>query len=160
MSNLRSVIRYICSHYPYSHDLSNARLTKMIYLSDWEYARRHSSQITDIQWFFDNYGPYVDDVLNEAQNDPQLKVIHTTTMYGTPKVQMEYVGNKKDYTLSDEEREVIDSVINATKTKYWNSFIKYVYDTFPVRNNPHYSQLNLIELAKEEKGIETKLNTC
>lgn len=151
MSSLRSVIRYICSNYPHSHELSNARLTKMVYLSDWEYARRYNTQITDIQWFFNNYGPYVEDVLNEAKNDPLINVLHTATLYGTPKVQMEYIGSEKDYSLTNEEKEVIDYVINETKIKYWNSFIKYVYDTFPIRNNPHYSQLNLIELADTER---------
>jgi hypothetical protein len=122
----------------------------MVYLSDWEYARKNSSQITDIQWYFNNYGPFVDDVLNEAQSDPKINVTYTATMYGTPKVQMEYVGD--DVTdLTDEEKEVIDNIINETSPKYWNSFIKYVYDTFPIRNNPRYSQLDLIELAKIER---------
>ena len=151
MTKLQQVIRYICQNYPHSHELSNARLTKMVYLADWESARRRSEQITDIQWYFNNYGPFVDDVQEAAKLDPKVEVVHTTTMYGTPKVQMIYIGESKDAVgLSAEEADLVDHVINETKSLYWNSFIKYVYDTYPVRSNPRYSHLDLVELAKKE----------
>ncbi len=34
--NLRDIMLYICDKYPQKRDLSNARLTKLIYLSDWK----------------------------------------------------------------------------------------------------------------------------
>lgn len=151
MKDLRDIIRYICHEYPHSHELSNARLTKMIYLADWEYARKYGTQLTNIHWFFNNYGPYVDDVLNTATSDPLINVLHTTTMYGTPKIQIEYIGDESGYLLSKEEMEVIDYVINETRPKYWNSFIKYVYDTYPIKNYPRYSILDLVRLAAEER---------
>jgi len=150
--SLKNIIRYICHNYPHSHELSNARLTKMIYLADWEYAKRHGKQLTEIRWFFDNYGPFVNDVKNEATADHLIDVIHTTTQYGTPKVLIKYKGDGSNYNISDEEEAVIEGVIAVTQDKYWNSFIKFVYDTYPIENNPRYTHLDLVKLAVEDRN--------
>ena len=152
MSKVASIIKYICKTYPHSHELSKARLTKMIYLADWESARKRGCQITDISWYFNNYGPYVDDVVDEAVRDPEINVITTTTVYGTPKIQVQYNGNIAGLDIGGEERAIIDEVIEETKTMYWNSFIKHVYDTYPIRENPRYSYLDLVDLAAQEKA--------
>lgn len=107
--------------------------------------------MTDIQWYFNNYGPYVDDVVDESISDPDINVIQTETMYGTPKTLVQYVGDGENINLNDAEREIVDGVITATRSKYWNSFIKYVYDIFPVKSCPRYSILDLSELAEEER---------
>lgn len=151
MNKIRSVIRYICDKYPHSHELSNARLTKTVYLADWECSKSYKKQITDIQWYFNNYGPYVEDVLEEAKIDPLINVVQTTTIYGTPKVQIQYIGDEGKYDLTQEEKQILDDVIKSTKPKYWNSFIKYVYDTYPIKKSPRYSHLNLVELASEQQ---------
>ena len=54
MTELKEVISYLVSKYPHKDELSNARLTKMIYLADWRHAITQGNQITDIRWFFDN----------------------------------------------------------------------------------------------------------
>lgn len=152
MTKVASIIKYICKMYPHSHELSKARLTKMIYLADWESARKNGSQITDISWYFNSYGPYVDDVVDEAVRDPEINVITTTTIYGTPKILVQYTGDVVGIDIGDYERAIIDKVIEDTKAMYWNSFIKHVYDTYPIRANPRYSYLDLVDLAAEEKA--------
>ncbi|RRD57504.1 DUF4065 domain-containing protein [Comamonadaceae bacterium OH2545_COT-014] len=153
MSKITDVVKYICKNYPHSHELSKARLTKMIYLVDWESAKRHGQQITEIKWYFNNYGPYVDAVFDEAILDPEIDVIQTTTIYGTPKIQIKYSGDAGEVNINYNEKEIIDHIISQTKTMYWNSFIRHVYDTYPVRKNPQYSYLDLAGLAKQENSI-------
>lgn len=150
MSKVSDIVKYICKTYPHAHELSKARLTKMIYLADWESARKHSKQITEINWYFNNYGPYVDDVIEEAINDPEINVITTSTIYGTPKIQVQYGGEIDRLDINNDEKNIIDCVIEQTKTMYWNSFIKHVYHTYPIRENPRYSHLDLVDLASQE----------
>ena len=35
MAKLVDVVGYLCEHYPHKAELSKARLTKMVYLADW-----------------------------------------------------------------------------------------------------------------------------
>ena len=56
--------------------------------------------------------------------------------------------------LSEGERNIIDSVINETKNLYWDSFIKHVYDTYPIRVTDRHKTLNLVALAKQEASNE------
>lgn len=152
MSKIADVVKYICKMYPYDQELSNARLTKMVYLADWESARRFGKQITEIHWYFNNYGPYVDDVLKTVQMDPEIDAIQTSTIYGTPKIQIRYSGNGEGINLSEDEKDILNEVISQTRSMYWNGFISYVYNTYPVRENAQYSYLDLVDLANQEEA--------
>lgn len=48
MVKLIDIILYILKNYPHKNELSNARLTKMIYLIDWRSAFDNGKQITNI----------------------------------------------------------------------------------------------------------------
>lgn len=152
MSKLNALIRCFCERYPHESELSNARLTKMIYLADWRSAQTRGRQISDIDWVFNHYGPYVDDVQAAAQSDPAIDVFNTSTMYGTRKVQIKLVGDADYSELTDDEIILVDDVIASTKMKFWNDFIDYVYDTYPIRSNNRYASLNLVELANRERA--------
>lgn len=154
MSKLADVVAYLCAHYPHKHELSKARLTKLVYLADWRSAQEQGKQITDIEWFFHNYGPYVEDVIEAAKLDPRIKIEETTTIYGAPKVLLSL--NPEASTsnnLSPIESRILDKVISDTKALYWDSFIKYVYSTYPIRVSDRYQALNLAELALAESEV-------
>ncbi len=50
MTELKDVMAYIIANYPFKGELSNARLTKMVYLTDWKNALLSGRQVTDISW--------------------------------------------------------------------------------------------------------------
>ncbi|MGP5066387.1 Panacea domain-containing protein [Psychrobacter alimentarius] len=143
MNILNSLIKYICVVYPHSHELSNARLTKLIYLTDWESVRITGSQVTSIKWYFDNYGPFVRDVYDVAYIDPNISIVETQTIYGTPKIIFQYLGEKP--ILDPHIRGIIDNVIRDTRGMYWNGFIEYVYSTPPIVKSNRYTYLDLVE---------------
>ncbi len=150
----RATLRYIVENYPYPNDLSKTRITKLVYLSDWEMAQKQKRQITEIDWYFDHYGPYVSDVLDEADEDKEIKIEETYSAFGTKK----YVVKKKrteDFldspNLSSYEKDIINKVIEDTYLLSWNNFIAYVYDTYPIRVVDKYRKLNLAELASSIK---------
>ena len=54
MAKLVDVIAYIIKRYPSSlaDELSNARLTKLVYLSDWKNCLTNDRPISSINWYF------------------------------------------------------------------------------------------------------------
>ena len=164
MVELKTVMYYIIKNYPnrMKKELSNARLTKMIYLSDWKKSINEGKQITNIEWYFDNYGPFVGDVLDEAEkNKDVFSIKHTINMYGQPKTYFEIKENsnmdKEIEKIHDKTKDVLDYIINITSKMYWNAFIKLVYSTYPITSSERYSKLNLVKKAKEYAQFK-KLN--
>ena len=139
-TNINNLIKYFCSNYPHSQELSKARLTKMIYLADWENFKTSQEQISDIEWYFDNFGPYVTDVIDTAYNDPDIRVVSTRTIYGTDKTLIEFIGEAP--TLDDSIKKILDQVIESTKNLSWTNFIEYVYATPPIKESTRYNYLD------------------
>jgi len=149
MKNLEKTLLAFCQLFPNKHLLSKARLTKMVYLADWEYAKKYKKQITDIQWYFHNYGPFVDDVFEAALNSSYLNIINSINMYGDEKTIINLSGKPFNIQIEDNIYNIIEDVIYSTKDLNWNEFIGYVYDTFPIKQQDRYIDLDLIELANQ-----------
>lgn len=155
MDSLIDIIKYLYDNYPHRDELSKARLVKMIYLADWRSAITNSKQITSVNWYFNHYGPYVEDIINEIRNDDNFKIIPTVNYYGQEKELIKICEDKKlEYSLSNETKEVIDFVIDTTKSLYWDEFIKLVYSTYPIASEDRYSELDLVKLAEEYKNTK------
>lgn len=150
---IMSVIKYILQAYPYKDELSASRLTKMLYLTDWKAALELDTQLTDTVWHFHHYGPYVDDFVKMAKQDSDIKVTSTTTVFGGSKQLFELSGEgTQPITLEPQLKEIVDFVINATKDKNYEEFIKLVYSTYPVLSSNKYSDLDLVQKAREYKA--------
>ena len=149
-NKLKDVLSYIVKNYPYSDDLTKTRTTKLVYLVDWEYTKKYGHQLTNIKWFFDHYGPYVSDVLDEADKDRTISIKKTKSNFGTVKymVMPKFTKNDIVYSLTTDEIEIINDVIKKTKLLSWNQFIRYVYDTSPIKNSEKYEKLDLLKYVK------------
>lgn len=153
MSNsINNMLYYFIQNYPYPNELSKTRITKMVYLADWFNSQRNGKQITDINWFFDHYGPYVSDVYMVAKKDENIIIRQSESLFGNAKELFTLKDEFTGYNLTDNERNILDEVINNTKFLSWNEFIKYVYETYPIKSNDRYTFLNLPELASIEKS--------
>lgn len=158
MNKLRSIMAYIATHYPHKSELSKARLTKLVYLADWFSSLLDDKQMTDIEWVFNHYGPYVDDVSNVAVLDSEFSITPEKTVYGGDKYVISYSGENIDNELTERERSIIDAIIEKTKVMYFNDFISYVYSTYPVSSNERYSSMDLVSLAREYKAEKASKN--
>jgi predicted nucleic acid-binding OB-fold protein len=70
-------------------------------------------------------------------------------MYGEPKDLMR-IADDVDYpSLGEEERELLDFVIEKSAQKNWDEFIRLVYSTYPIATQERFSELDLVELARE-----------
>jgi predicted nucleic acid-binding OB-fold protein len=149
VATLRDIVAYVGGNYPYKDELSNARVTKMIYLADWRSAITRGEQLTDLEWEFSYYGPDVSDVKQVAETDPAFEVVPTRTPYGGQK-DLIRVADDVDYpSLTDDEKELLDYVISSSASKNWDDFIKLVYSTYPIITQDRFSKLDLVKLARE-----------
>lgn len=148
MALVKDVIGYLCERYPLKHELSKARLTKLIYLADWKSAIERGRQLTEINWIFNHYGPYVDDVCLAALENPDFNVQQTVNRYGKPKSVISLKRAFRMESLTDEDKRILDYVIETTMPLGWEGFIQLVYSTFPILTHPRMSRLDLVESAK------------
>jgi len=154
MSKILDLIRYILEKYKYKDDLSKARLNKIIYLIDWVSAIRRDRQITPIRWYYNYYGPYVKDIEKAIQEDDRFEIKKGLNYYGNEK---NVIFLKKDEAFNDlkeEEKEIVDFVIENTQNLNWSDFMNLVYSTYPIVKAEKFSNLDLVELAKEYKKAQ------
>ena len=152
MNRLQNIIAYFCINYPHKSELSKARLTKLVYLADWYSALADEKNLTRIQWVFNHYGPYVDDVVDNANRSEGFRITQEQTMYGSDKFVIGFDGELDDDDLSKRDKKILDLVIAKTKSLYFNDFIDFVYSTYPVKSKNRYSSLDLVKLAKEYRA--------
>lgn len=152
MVKLIDIILYILKNYPHKNELSNARLTKMIYLIGWRSAFDNGKQITNIKWYFDNYGPFVHDVEEEIVNHPELiHIVETKNIFGKRKKLYRLVDDNVKLSIPTDIENIINTTISVTKGFYWQQFINFIYSTYPIVTSERYTYLNLIEKAKAYK---------
>ncbi|MGH1470679.1 MAG: Panacea domain-containing protein [Cellvibrionaceae bacterium] len=151
---ISNIIKYLLKEYPHKSELSASRLTKMIYLMDWKSSIDFGHQITNAQWHFDHYGPYVEDFVKLAKEDKDISVENTSNYYGGKK-QLFKLSEKFEgsFDLTKEQKVIANFVIDATKQKNYEDFIQLVYSTYPVISNNRYSDLDLVGSAEKYKEI-------
>lgn len=151
MSNtdkIHDLIYWVCAKHRNPSVLSKARMTKLAYLADWKMAEEYGQTITEIDWEFNHYGPYVPDVVEVAMSSNEIAIESAETMYGTPKEVFRLLQPRIDIrALTPDEAAIIDQVIDETRYMSFAKFIDHVYDTFPVKNTPRYNLMNLPDLA-------------
>lgn len=150
MDKLKELISYILIKYPHKDELSNARVTKMVYLADWKQSIEKKRQITNIDWYFDNFGPFVSDVEKTIKKNHHLFTItDTNNIFGYKKKLFSIKDKNYSPQLSQDETAAINHIISETNKLNWDDFIKLVYSTYPVSSSSRYSHLDLVSKAKE-----------
>jgi hypothetical protein len=158
MANIRDVVAYLCERFPHQDALSKARLTKMVYLADWRSAITRGRQLTDVEWRFNHYGPYVAHVVDTVRGDPLFDVIETENAMGHPKELVKLRGGYSNGSLAPQEQAILDYVIRTTAPLNWSEFINLVYSTYPIMAQPRYSDLDLVALAHDYEQAKPLLD--
>lgn len=153
MAALKDVVAYIVDKYPYDFDLSKARVTKMVYLADWQSALDRRSLMTDIDWKFNHYGPYVQDVVDVAREYPEFDVVRSVNPYGNLVDLIKLRVGGSFGSLTKDDKRILDKVMNDTKGMNWSDFMRYVYSTYPVLSRSYGDRLNLVNIASEYRDL-------
>lgn len=152
MAALKDLLTYLLINYPHQDHLSNARVTKMVYLTDWRHALKQGRQVTDISWEFNHHGPFVWDVKDTiVRNSDLFRIRKTQNAFGGDKTQFLCKGGRYKPELDPLEREAADHIIRVTKNMSWGDFIDVVYSTYPIVTSDRYSHLDLPTLADRYK---------
>lgn len=150
MANLIDIIAYVLIKCNNSEKLSKYRVTKMIYLADWCSMVIYKKRLTNIAWFFDNYGPFVWDIYDTIKNNKQLfKEEHDKTPSGADKILFKILDSSYVPNITEEQKQVIDYVILHTINLETSDFTKLIYSTYPIRTTNRYSFIDLEKKAKE-----------
>lgn len=150
MAILRDIMGYFCKYYP-ENLLSKARLNKLVYLADWRSCIERDQQLSDIEWIFNHYGPYVDDIEKLALSESVFNINRTHNSYGERK---DLISLKSEFnfgSLSDSDKNILNCVVESTKNLSWDEFIRLVYSTYPVMVSLRHDKLDLVELSKRYK---------
>ncbi len=87
-------------------------------------------------------------IKDAVENNPDIfEIKKTKNSYGEKKDLFKLKKHNCEYSLSDQEIESIDFVIDVTKDLNWSEFIRLVYSTYPVASSERYTNLNLKEYA-------------
>ncbi|TLD85759.1 Panacea domain-containing protein [Helicobacter sp. MIT 05-5294] len=136
--------------------LTKGRLNKLVYLADWKFSLDYNKQISKINWKFNHYGPYVDDIENSIVNDSlnRFEIVADTTYFGSQKY---IIKMKQDLNFSlpnNEEKRVLDLIIELTDELNWTDFINLVYSTYPIKVTSRGDIMDLVKLSKEYKNTK------
>jgi hypothetical protein len=72
-------------------------------------------------------------------------------MYGNKKEVIKLREPSQKSSMSHQDREVLDFIIEKTQRLYWNDFINLVYSTYPVLSQERQTVLDLPKLAESYK---------
>ncbi|EEU8400297.1 SocA family protein [Campylobacter lari] len=86
-------------------ELTKGRLNKLIYLADWKNCLEYNKQLTNIKWKFNHYGPYIDKIQEEINNDvyKRIDIKSKKTKFGNPKYVVE-ISKNKDFVEPNENQ--------------------------------------------------------
>ncbi len=153
MDTLKDFLIYVFQYYPSPLELSKARLVKLLYLADWKNALDNGQQLTTIDWYFNHYGPYVDDVMELVTADQRnFRVELRRGSYGGMREVILLVPSHDPPQVSSKARRVLDFVIRTVYPLAWDDFIQLVYSTYPIQTTARYNYLHLVELAQEYRN--------
>lgn len=153
---IESILIYILSQYPknLSFRLSPRRLTMLIYLIDWQSCLEKGSQMTNIEWVFDNYGVNTPDIDKEIRKSEFIEVRKERNELIGYNFESCYI--KEDYTprMRESNAKIIDKIIRKSSRMFFNELIKQTEATAPMQNKMRFESLDLIAEAEKINKIK------
>jgi len=151
MATLREVLAYFCHHYPHKGELSEVRLTGMVYLADWKSAvDRGRKLITSLRWLFDETGPSTPNIMKLIRRDPDFEIRLTGSRFEELTELIFYRGPAP--ILGRPDQDILDFVIDRSSSKTWTELTRLVYSTYPILTQPRHCPLDLESLAKKYRA--------
>lgn len=160
MAEIREVIYWFCTHYPFKHELSRSRLMSMVYLADWRSALKRGTQMTAAEWAFGRFGPYSEAVYETIENDGLFRVVEERNVHGTAKGRVELTGEIETPTIGNPEEAILRYVTELTSPQRWSEMLGLVYSTYPmlVAKDRRFEPLDLPTLVSEYRESQETLS--
>ncbi len=130
-----------------NRSISKMRLTKIIYLCDWFFSLVHHKKMTNLEWEY-HY------CIDTSSLDHQIRYCHpfSITMSKGLVEREEYnllfpLKESEFNLLNENEKKVIDYVIEKTEYLFYNDLINFVYSTYPLQEDTIYRKIDLLGSA-------------
>ncbi|WP_396196181.1 Panacea domain-containing protein [Flavobacterium sp.] len=144
MKNLLTLILYVFKNYPSVEELSKPRLVKLLFLIDWKYAIDNGHQFTEIKWYYNHYGPYVEDVIDLIKTHNDIFYVNAfENQFGSISEIISLKEKNINIEVSKEVKVAADFIIKNTAHMKWTDFITLIYSSYPVKANSQYTILDL-----------------
>ncbi len=134
-------------YYPAPYTLTLSRLSRLLYLADYESVRVCETPLTDIIWYKGNYSPESSRVAEIiAQKGSHLHYRHCRTPYSTHQTLDALTGfaqRSSDTSLSPRDKAILRNIIESTVTLLWNELSRRIYQTPPWISTQSKQPLNL-----------------
>jgi hypothetical protein len=105
--------------------------------------------MTDTQWYYHQYGPYVEGIIDSVRQDADFTVNKLLDHQGNVKEFVVLNNQSKAANINVRDKQILDHVIKATCELGFSDFIRLVYSTYPVISSDKHTSLDLVTLAHE-----------
>lgn len=117
-------------------ECSKARLIKLLYLADWHQAITFGNPITNLNWKFENCGPYSEEIIQELNNNSNL-FQDEGNHYSVS------INNEESFNLPEAIIHSLNHVLNETKDLTFSELITLVLSTYPCMTTSRFEKLDL-----------------
>jgi len=164
MPRLLQVVYYICHLARLSGvSLPKARLVKLVYLADWKSSVDRGCQITEVEWLYNHYGPYVKEIVDIIDSNPDFVRRNYINQFGNPAEKIDLRDGVSqiellNIDLNDQERNIIEFVSSITKDMSYTEFLRLVYSTYPIIKGEKFQYLDLVKMSKDYISFKQNRN--
>ena len=138
-----------------SNVLSNSRLTMLIYLCDWKSCLVTNKPLTELNWHYENNGPFswevIKAVIYSRKHFEISKSLGSFISFNTT-VKLIVYNEEIQNSLSSYSNNIIDFVIKQTNALDNEQFTNLILSTYPVMSSQKFTDLNLKRLSVEYKS--------
>ena len=132
--------------------MARSTLAKLVYLTDYLYAKKYGKAYTATKWYYDDYGPFVDDVEKAITGVSGVSVESGKNPMGKAATYFSYDGDTP--SIQDEALKcILDHIVELYESYGYNKFVKYVCNTYPAKKTSKYERIDLNRLVAEEKEV-------
>lgn len=160
MNKLKNTILYLVKRHPPKRDLTQTRLTMLLFLIDWENTLQHREQITELSWYFGQYGPNAIDLIPEIRHSKNLYIAVEKSNFGTDQFMIKTSIDKsliQIEKLSTENIKIIDDIINKTKNFSWKELLDYTYNTKPIKLCKKYTTISFKDYIWHNANLQINI---
>lgn len=136
--------RYVARRQP---GLPKMSLVKLLFLADWEYARRHGKTLTGESWWREQRGPLSTNVTG-ALETAAFALVKGTSPSGNPRIAVTEVGTEPLETLGTAEISVLELTLAEHGKKRQVELLEHVYAIPAVKKAPLKSPIGMPEVSQ------------
>lgn len=147
MSKVLQAAVYLLSKYSADGTLDKSKVTKVLFLADWQLVAHGGASLTGTNWRKVSCGPTSPELNEEAARGVYLRLL--TSRDGDPDRPRLAVGTQAvSGGLSDIEKRIVDVMWEVCASRPWPLFLEIIGNTYPMVRTDLNEDFDLAECAR------------